>query len=248
MFYGGIPNTVPGPFAVMIIIRKANERGHANHGWLDTYFTFSFAEYHDPKHVRFGPLRVINDDTIAAGGGFGTHPHNDMEIITYVLNGALEHKDSMGTTSVIHAGEVQKMTAGSGVTHSEYNHSQTDPVHLLQIWIFPDEKGLEPGYEEKAFQDEIKKGRLCPIVSPDRRDGSLEIHQDAVVYASVLEGDDTVEHVIASGRRVWVHVARGQVRLNDIELGAGDGASVTDETRIALAGIKRGEILLFDLG
>ena len=191
---------------------------------------------------------MINDDTIAAGGGFGTHPHNDMEIITYVLDGALEHKDSMGTTSVIHAGEVQKMTAGSGITHSEYNHSKTDPVHLLQIWIFPREKGLEPGYEEKAYSDEMKTGRLCPIVSFDRREDSLEIQQDAVVYASMLGTGETVEHAIEPGRRVWVHVARGQVKLNDIDLEAGDGAGITGETDIVLAGRNRGEILLFDLG
>ena len=232
----------------MITIRKANERGHVNHGWLDTYFTFSFAEYHDPKHVRFGTLRVINDDTIAPGGGFGTHPHNDMEIITYVLEGALEHKDSMGATGVIHAGEIQKMTAGSGITHSEYNHSKTDPIHLLQIWIFPSEKGLEPSYEEKSFSDENKRGRLCPIVSPDRREGSLEIHQDAVVYASILGKDETVEHVIEPGRRVWIHVARGQVRLNDIDMDGGDGAAVTGEPRIVLTGKNHGEILVFDLG
>ena len=232
----------------MITIRKASERGHANHGWLNTYFTFSFAEYHDPKHVRFGTLRVINDDTIAPGGGFGTHPHNDMEIITYVLEGALEHKDSMGKTGVIHAGEIQKMTAGSGITHSEYNHSKTDPIHLLQIWIFPSEKGLKPSYEEKSFSDENKRGRLCPIVSPDRREGSLKIHQDAVVYASILGKDETVEHVIAPGRRVWIHVARGQVRLNDIELDGGDGAAVTGEPGIVLTGKNHGEILVLDLG
>ena len=232
----------------MITIRKANDRGHVNHGWLDTYFTFSFAEYHDPKHVRFGALRVINDDTIAPGGGFGTHPHNDMEIITYVLEGALEHKDSMGKTGVIHAGEIQKMTAGSGITHSEYNHSKTDPIHLLQIWIFPSEKGLEPSYEEKSFSDENKRGRLCPIVSPDRREGSLEIHQDTVVYASILGKDEIVEHVIKPGRRVWIHVARGQVRLNDIELDGGDGAAVTGEPGIVLTGKNHGEILVFDLG
>jgi redox-sensitive bicupin YhaK (pirin superfamily) len=231
----------------MITLRKANERGHANHGWLDSHFTFSFAGYHDPNHVRFGTLRVINDDTVAPGAGFGTHPHNDMEIITYVLEGALEHKDSMGTTSVLRAGEVQKMTAGSGVTHSEYNHSKTDPLHLLQIWIFPDEKGLEPGYEEKEFSDDVKKSRLCPIVSPDRREGSLGIHQDAVVYASILDDNDTVEHAIAPGRRVWVHVARGNIRLNDIDLEGGDGAAVADETKITLSGNGRGEVLLFDL-
>ncbi len=232
----------------MITIRKANERGHVNHGWLNTYFTFSFAEYHDPKHVRFGALRVINDDTIAPGGGFGTHPHNDMEIITYVLEGALEHKDSMGKTGVIHAGEIQKMTAGSGITHSEFNHSKSDPIHLLQIWIFPSEKGLEPSYEEKSFSDENKRGRLCPIVSPDRREGSLKIHQDAVVYASILGKDETVEHAIEPGRRVWIHVARGQVRLNDIDLDGGDGAAVTGEPGIVLTGTNHGEILVFDLG
>jgi redox-sensitive bicupin YhaK (pirin superfamily) len=171
-----------------------------------------------------------------------------MEIITYVLEGALEHKDSMGTTGVIHAGEIQKMTAGSGITHSEYNHSKTDPVHLLQIWIFPSEKGLEPGYEEKSFSDENKRGRLCPIVSPDSREGSLEIHQDAVVYASILGKDETVGHVIEPGRRVWVHVARGQVRLNDIDMDEGDGAAVTGEPHIVLTGKGHGEILMFDLG
>jgi len=231
----------------MITIRRARERGHADHGWLDTWHTFSFADYHDPRHMGFRTLRVINEDVVAPGRGFGTHPHRDMEIVTYVLDGALEHKDSMGTQSVIVPGEVQRMSAGTGVLHSEFNHSKTDPVHLLQIWLLPAHPGIEPSYEQTFFPDEEKRGRLRLVASPDGADGSVTIHQDARLYASLLAPGQEVAHEIAPGRHAWIHVARGTASLNGQALEAGDGAAVSDEPRVVLRGTGNAEILLFDL-
>jgi len=231
----------------MITIRRARERGHADHGWLDTWHTFSFADYHDPRHMGFRALRVINEDVVAPGRGFGTHPHRDMEIVTYVLDGALEHKDSMGTQSVIVPGEVQRMSAGTGVLHSEFNHSKTDPVHLLQIWLLPARPGIEPSYEQTFFPDEEKRGRLRLVASPDGADGSVTIHQDARLYASLLAPGQEVAHEIAPGRHAWIHVARGTASLNGQALEAGDGAAVSDEPRVVLRGTGNAEILLFDL-
>jgi redox-sensitive bicupin YhaK (pirin superfamily) len=231
----------------MIVTRPANERGHFNHGWLDTYHTFSFASYYDPKHMGFGTLRVINDDTVAPGRGFGTHGHRDMEIISYVLDGALEHRDSMGSGSVLRACDVQRMSAGTGVMHSEFNHSSSEPVHFLQIWIHPERKGLAPGYEEKSFPNGDKKGRLRLIASPDARDGSLKIHQDVNVFASILEANDELEYRLELGRQAWIQIARGSLRLNDVELNKGDGAAISDESPITLKGIEEAEVLIFDL-
>lgn len=231
----------------MIQVRRAEERGHANHGWLDTNFTFSFANYYDPRYMGFRSLRVINDDRIAGGGGFGTHGHRDMEIVTYILEGALEHRDSMGTGSVIRAGDVQRMSAGAGVQHSEFNGSKTDPAHLLQIWILPEEDGIEPAYEEKAFSDEEKRNRLRLIASRDGRDGSLTIHQDASILATVLENGNEVTHELEPNRHAWVHVARGSARLNGKRLEAGDGAAVSGERSLSLVGEDAAEVLVFDL-
>jgi len=231
----------------MIKIRRANERGHANYGWLDTYYTFSFANYYDRNHMGFRSLRVLNDDRIDPGQGFGSHPHKDMEIITYILDGALAHKDSTGGGSVIRPGDVQRMSAGTGVVHSEFNHSDTEPIHLLQIWIEPDTLGVEPGYEEKSFADEDKRGQLRLIASPDARDGSLTIRQDAFVYTTVLEKGEETGVDLASGRHAWVQVARGTVKVNGEYLADGDGAAVSDETRLAIAGVESAEVLIFDL-
>lgn len=231
----------------MLTLRKSVDRGHANHGWLDSWHTFSFAGYHDPAHMGFGHLRVINDDTVQPGQGFGTHGHRDMEIISYVLDGALEHKDSMGNGSVIRPGDVQRMSAGRGVQHSEFNASSSEPVHFLQIWIEPNVTGIAPGYEETHFSGEEKRGRLRLIASPDGREGSVTLHQDARVYAALLDGTATVTHALARGRRAYVHVARGEVKVNGHQLGAGDGARLTDETTITFTDAKEAEILLFDL-
>jgi redox-sensitive bicupin YhaK (pirin superfamily) len=231
----------------MLTVRKAGERGHANHGWLDTWHTFSFADYHDPREMGFGALRVINDDKVEPGQGFGMHGHRDMEIITYVLEGALEHKDSMGNGSVIRPGDVQRMSAGTGVRHSEFNPSREERVHLLQIWIEPKFTGVRPSYEEKQFGTAEKKGQLRLIASPDGREGSVTIHQDACVYASVLDGEDAVAHRLAPGRRAYVHVARGAVKVNGLELNGGDGAKITGESKIEFSGAKQAELLLFDL-
>ena len=231
----------------MITVRRSAERGHANHGWLDTYHTFSFADYYDPKQMGFGPLRVINEDWVAPGQGFPTHGHRDMEIITYVLQGQLAHKDSLGTGSVIRPGDVQRMSAGTGVRHSEFNPSPTDALRLLQIWIEPSRAGIPPSYEEKAFTDDDKRNRLRLVASPDGRDGSVTIHQDALVYASVLEPGHEVVYPVAPGRRAWLQVARGAVRVNGQELEQGDGAAVKDERALAVAGKERAEIILFDL-
>jgi redox-sensitive bicupin YhaK (pirin superfamily) len=231
----------------MIELRKAQDRGHANHGWLDTWHTFSFAQYHDPEHMGFGDLRVINDDRVQPGQGFGTHGHRDMEIITYVLDGALEHKDSMGNGSVIRPGDVQRMSAGRGVRHSEFNASQAEPVHLLQIWIEPNVAGIEPGYEEKHFTADDKRGQLRLIASPDSAAGSVTIHQNARVYAALLDGADAVTHTLAAGRRAYVHVARGSVTVNGHALAGGDGARISGESSIGFSKGSKAEVLLFDL-
>jgi len=231
----------------MLTIRRGAERGHANHGWLDSFHTFSFANYYDPGHMGFGALRVINDDRIAAGRGFGTHGHRDMEIITYVLDGAIAHKDSMGSGSTIQPGNVQRMSAGRGVMHSEFNPRADQETHLLQIWIEPDVTGIAPEYEEKAFSDEQKRGRLQALVSGDGIDGSMKIHQNVRLYAGLFDGDESATLDLAPGRRAWVHVARGSVVANGIELAAGDAVAITDETRVALSGGKDAEVLVFDL-
>jgi redox-sensitive bicupin YhaK (pirin superfamily) len=231
----------------MITIRKNEQRGHADHGWLDTYHTFSFANYYDPHHMGFRDLRVINEDRVKGGGGFGTHPHRDMEIITYVLEGALEHRDSMGNGSAIRSGDVQRMSAGTGVAHSEYNASQTETVHFMQIWLLPERRGITPGYEQKHFSDEEKLGRLRVIASPDGRDGSVAINQKVELYASILEPGASVIHESAEGRHAWLQVASGAVTLNGTPLAAGDGAAISDEKRIEIAAADRSEVLLFDL-
>jgi len=232
----------------MITIRRSEERGGGRHGWLDTRHTFSFADYHDPRHMGFRSLRVINEDRVESAAGFPTHPHRDMEILTYVLEGALEHRDSMGNGSVIRPGDVQRMSAGTGVTHSERNPSKTDPVHLLQIWILPERQGLPPGYEQKAFPESEKRGRLRLVASRDGRDGSVTIHQDVDLYAAILARGETVRHALRPGRHAWVQVAAGEVTLNGEWLEAGDGAAVSDEQTIEIASEERGaEVLLFDL-
>jgi len=231
----------------MIALRKAGERGHANRGWLDSYHSFSFAEYYDPQHMGYGDLRVINEDVVQPGRGFGTHGHRDMEIITYILEGALEHKDSMGNGSVIRPGDVQRMSAGRGVQHSEYNPSQSELVHLLQIWIEPNVAGIDPGYEEKYFDAASKRGKLRLIASSDGRDGSVKIHQDAAVYAALIDGVERATHALAKGRRAYVHVARGKVTVNGRHLAAGDALKADGESTLTLEQGARAEILLFDL-
>jgi len=232
----------------MITFRPAAERGHFNHGWLDTYHTFSFADYWDPKHMGYRSLRVINEDKVAPQGGFGTHPHRDMEIITYVLEGALAHKDSMGTGSVIRPGEVQRMSAGTGVLHSEFNHSSSELVHLLQIWILPGSRGLQPSYEQKKFATDEKLNRFRLIASPDGSDGSVTIHQDAKLSAAIVEPGKSVTYQLGTGRYAWIQVARGEISLNGTTLRAGDGASVENEPVMAVTGqSERSEVLLFDL-
>ncbi|MBB3121268.1 pirin family protein [Pseudoduganella violacea] len=231
----------------MLQIRKSEDRGHANHGWLDSHHSFSFADYYDPKHMGFGPLRVINEDRVAPGQGFGTHGHRDMEIISYVLDGALEHKDSMGNGSVLRPGDVQRMTAGSGVRHSEFNHSATDGVHFLQIWVMPSANGIEPGYEEKHFTADSKTGVLRLIASADGRDGSVLMHQDAALYASILNGGPALRHSLADGRLAYVHVVRGSLTVNGERLQGGDAAKLSGETEVVLDNAEAAEILLFDL-
>jgi redox-sensitive bicupin YhaK (pirin superfamily) len=231
----------------MIELRKSAARGHANHGWLDSYHSFSFADYHDPDHMGFSSLRVINEDVVQPGQGFGTHGHRDMEIITYILDGALEHKDSMGNGSVIRPGDVQRMSAGTGVRHSEFNASRKDPVHLLQIWIEPSITGIAPGYEEKHFDVQARRGRLRLIASPDGRDGSVTIHQDATVYAALIDGKEEVAHALAPGRKAYVHVARGVIHVNKEVLSAGDAIKVSAEPVITLDAGRDAEVLLFDL-
>jgi redox-sensitive bicupin YhaK (pirin superfamily) len=231
----------------MIEPRLAALRGHADHGWLDSWHSFSFADYHDPAHMGFGPLRVINDDRVMPGTGFGTHGHRDMEILTYVLEGELEHKDNLGNGSVILPGDVQRMSAGRGVLHSEYNPSPSNPVHFLQIWIQPKITGVAPSYEQKSLPAAAKRGRLALIASPDGADGSVTLHQDARVYAILLDGAEAVSLALASGRRAYVQVARGSVRVNGEALGPGDGARITGESEVRLEQGQDAEVLLFDL-
>jgi len=231
----------------MINIRKSDERGHADHGWLNTRFTFSFADYYDPKHEQFRTLRVMNDDRIAGGGGFGKHPHRDMEIVTYVLEGALQHEDSMGNGSVIKPGDVQYMSAGTGVAHSEFNASKTEPAHLYQIWMFPDKAGYKPAYDQKNFPEAEKRGKLRLVASPDGRDGSVKIRQDNELYATVLGEGESVKHALKADRHAYVQVARGSVTLNGKKLETGDGAAISEERAVELTGVKDAEVLLFDL-
>ena len=231
----------------MIEIRKADERGYADHGWLRSYHSFSFADYFDPEHVEFGALRVINEDRVAAGKGFGTHSHRDMEIISYVLEGRLEHKDSIGTGSTIEPGDVQRMSAGSGVRHSEFNPSADQPVHFLQIWIQPGVGGIPPSYEQKRFEPHDKRGRLRLIASPDAREGSVTLHQDAHVYAGLFDGDERATHKLEKGRKAYVHVARGKVTVNGAALEAGDAAKITDASEVVVERGAGAEVLLFDL-
>ena len=231
----------------MISIRKSNERGHADHGWLDSRFTFSFAEYYDPKHMQFRTLRVMNDDRVAGGGGFPTHPHRDMEIVTYVLEGALTHQDSMGNGSTIKPGDVQYMSAGTGVAHSEFNASKTEPVHLYQIWMLPDKTGHQPKYDQKNFSEAEKRGKLRLVVSPDGREGSVKIRQDNELYATVLGAGESVKHELKPERHGYVQVARGSVTLNGNALEVGDGAEISAEKTLELTGVKDAEVLLFDL-
>jgi redox-sensitive bicupin YhaK (pirin superfamily) len=232
----------------MIAIRHAEDRGLANFGWLDSRHTFSFGHYYDPKFMGFGPLRVINEDRVQPGQGFDTHGHSDMEIISYVLDGALEHKDSMGNGSIIRPGDVQRMSAGTGVRHSEFNASDTDPVHFLQIWILPEKQGLEPGYEQKYFSADEKRGQLRLVGSRDGRDGSVTIHQDANLYAAVLGDGDTVSHELAEGRKGWVQVAKGSAMLDEQQLYPGDGVAIEGPATIRLTGSSDAEVLLFDMG
>jgi quercetin 2,3-dioxygenase len=231
----------------MINIRKSDERGRANHGWLDTHFTFSFADYYDPEHLQFRTLRVMNDDRVAGGGGFPMHPHRDMEIVTYVLEGALEHRDSMGNGSLIAPGDVQYMSAGTGVTHSEFNASKSKPVHLYQIWMLPQKKGLKPAYDQKTFSEAEKRGKLRLVASPDGREGSVKIRQDNELYATVLGKGESVRHELKPKRHAYLQVARGSVTLNGAQLAEGDGAAISAEKAVELTGVNNAEVLLFDL-
>ena len=231
----------------MNTIHRSAERGHANHGWLDSYHSFSFADYFDPKRIEFGPLRVINEDRVAPGAGFGTHAHRDMEIISYVLSGELEHRDSIGNGSAIRPGDVQRMSAGSGIRHSEFNPSATEGLHFLQIWIKPNVLGIEPSYEEKRFSDPEKQGRLLLIASPDGARGSVRIHQDAFVYAGRFDGDESAKLELAPARRGYVHVVRGSVNVNGVQLAGGDALEITDSPAIAIDAGRASEVLVFDL-
>jgi quercetin 2,3-dioxygenase len=231
----------------MVHIHKSKDRGHADHGWLNSRFSFSFADYYDPEHVQFRSLRVMNDDRIAGGGGFPTHPHRDMEIVTYVLEGALAHKDSMGNGSVIRPGDVQYMSAGTGVAHSEFNASEKEPVHLYQIWMFPDRKNYAPVYDQKHFPEAEKRGKLRLVVSPDGRDGSVKIRQGNELYAAVLGPGESVKYEIQPDRYAYVQVARGSVKLNGKDLETGDGAAISEEKSLQLTGVIDAEVLLFDL-
>ena len=231
----------------MIQVRRAAERGHFDHGWLDTYHTFSFSDYYDSAHMGFRALRVINDDRVQPGQGFGMHGHRDMEIITYVLDGALEHRDSMGNGSVLRPGELQHMTAGTGVRHSEFNPSHREPVHLYQIWLLPDRRGLTPGYEQKAFPEDERRGKLRLVASPTGEQGALTIHQDARLYLSTLRPGETISHILQPGRHAWLQALRGRVTLNGKPLATGDGAAVSDEERLEITGQADGEVMLFDL-
>jgi redox-sensitive bicupin YhaK (pirin superfamily) len=231
----------------VIRLRKASERGHFDHGWLDTYHTFSFADYYDPEHMGFRSLRVMNEDRVEPGQGFGTHGHRDMEIITCVLSGSLEHLDSLGNGSIIRPGELQRMTAGTGVRHSEVNPSPAEPVHLYQIWLLPERVGLKPGYEQRSFAEAEKRGRFCLVASPLGRDGSLTVHQDAEIYLASLEAGAEVTHTLRPGRHAWLQVLRGGVTLNGQSLSAGDGAAVSEESALVVRAVDSTEVMLFDL-
>lgn len=231
----------------MITVRKSNERGHVKIDWLESRHTFSFGEFHDPAHMEFHALRVINEDHVAPDSGFGAHPHRDMEIVTYVLDGVLEHKDNMGNGSLIHPGEVQRMSAGTGIVHSEFNHSKTAPVHLLQIWIMPEHKGISPGYEQRKFSSEQKRGKFCLIASPNSRDGSVKIHQNVEISVAMIDENKALSYPIGAERNVWVQVTRGSLKINEIILNAGDAAAVEGENLIRLEAMKESEVLLFDL-
>jgi quercetin 2,3-dioxygenase len=232
----------------MNALRKSSERGFADHGWLKSFHTFSFAGYYDPKNIGFGPLRVINEDRVAPGQGFGKHPHRDMEIISYVLDGELEHKDSMGNGSIIRPGDVQRMSAGTGVFHSEHNPSPKTSVHFLQIWIEPDELGIKPGYEQKFFSPAEKRGKLRLVASPDGRDGSVTVRQDACLYAALIDDDERVVHKLSAGRKAYVHVARGAVTVNGQPLGSGDALKADGESEVVIERGDNAEVLVFDLG
>jgi quercetin 2,3-dioxygenase len=254
--YRSTLQSLDGPYVLApevesrMIVRRANERGYADHGWLRSFHTFSFADYYAPAHMGFRSLRVINEDRVEGGKGFGTHPHRDMEIISYVLSGALEHKDSMGTGSVIRPGDVQRMSAGTGVTHSEFNASPTETVHFLQIWILPDSRGMAPSYEQKHFTEAERQGRLKLVASKGGREGSLTIHQDASLFAGLLGSGERVTHTVPAGRYTWLHVARGKVQVAGQELGAGDAAAFDqagESTDIVIVGDQPSEVLLFDL-
>jgi redox-sensitive bicupin YhaK (pirin superfamily) len=231
----------------MLLIRRSDDRGRANHGWLDSRHTFSFADYHDPRYMGYGPLRVINEDRVEPGQGFGTHSHRDMEIISYVLEGELAHKDSMGNGSVIRRGDVQRMSAGTGVQHSEFNHSQEKPVHFFQIWLFPDRRGLPPSYEEKRFDDDAKRSQLKLVASRDGREGSVVVHQDADLYAALLRAGDEVTHATDRTRKGWVQIAGGAVTVNGEQLAAGDGAAIAYEEAVTIRASADTELLLFDM-
>lgn len=231
----------------MIQVRKANERGHANHGWLDTYHTFSFSDYQDPRHVHFRALRVMNEDRVAAGQGFGTHPHRDMEIVTYVLSGALEHRDSMGNGEILRPGEFQRMSAGSGITHSEFNPSASEEVHLYQIWLFPEAKGIQPSYEQKRFDDSGRENKWQLVASRDAADGSLLIHQDARIYLANLDGSQNLSYPLHPNRHAWLQVLRGEVKLNGSLLATSDGAAVSNESSLQIEAVGSAELMLFDL-
>lgn len=231
----------------MLSIRRAEDRGHADHGWLNSFHTFSFANYYDPHHMGFRSLRVINEDRVKGGQGFGTHPHRDMEIISYVLDGALEHRDSMGTGSVIRPGDVQRMSAGTGVTHSEFNGSKTETVHFLQIWILPERAGIAPSYEQKTFTAAEKQGRLRLVAAPDAAEGAVKLNADVRLYAGLFNDGESAELALAPGRKAWVHVARGQARVAGQDLKAGDAVALSDETSVKVEGIANSEVLVFDL-
>ena len=231
----------------MLTMRQAEERGHANHGWLNSYHSFSFGSYYDPRHMGVSNLRVINDDTVAPGGGFGEHGHQDMEIISYVLEGALEHRDSMGNGSVMRPGDVQRMSAGTGVTHSEYNHSSDEPVKFLQIWLLPNAKGVTPAYDQKHFDFADRRGRWVVFVSPDGRDGSIATHQDALMLGTLLEAGEVLDYGFEPGRRGYLHLVRGSLRVDDVELGPGDALAIEDQDVVRLEGLESAEVLLFDL-
>ena len=228
-------------------IRRSDARGHADHGWLQSRHTFSFADYHDPEHVHFGPLRVINEDRVAPGAGFGTHGHRDMEIVSYVLEGSLAHQDSTGSSSVIRPGDVQRMSAGRGVQHSEFNGSKTELVHFLQIWIIPDVVGIPPSYEEKHFSAQDRRGRLCLVASPDQADGSVLMHQNARIHAGLLDGSEHASLTVRDGRQCYVHLARGALHVAGLHLEAGDGLKITDPGEIDFREGRGAEVLVFDL-